>query len=62
MITKAFCLKKNEVIDNYKTVNYCLHIGIGKAVCQNFSLKQISQKGEIKVIQLQLLPKKVIAL
>ena len=59
MITKAFCLKKGEVIDNYKTVNYCLHIGIGKAVCQNFSLKQISQKGEIKVIQLQLLPKKV---
>ena len=51
-------MKKNEVIDNYKTVNYCLHIGIGKAVCQNFSLKQISEKGLVKVIQLQLLPTK----
>lgn len=55
MITKPFCLKKNEVVDNYKAISYCLHIGIGKAVCKNFSLKQVSAKGKVEIIPLKLL-------
>ena len=55
MKTQAFCLKKNEVVDNYKAITYCLHIGIGKCVCKNFSLKQVSQKGKTEIRALSLL-------
>ena len=55
MKTQAFCLKRQEVVDNYKAITYCLHIGIGKCVCKNFSLKQVSQKGKTEIRALSLL-------
>ena len=55
MTTQGFCLKKQEVVDNYKIVNYCLHIGIGKCVCKNLTLKQVHRKGNVEIIPLSLL-------
>lgn len=46
MMKYAYCLKKQERIDDRKLADYCLSANTGKTICKNLRLLEISRKGK----------------
>lgn len=46
MMKYAYCLKKQQKIDDHKSVEYCITGGTHETVCKNFRLIKINRDGK----------------